>query len=67
MDGYTTVILLTLFGFLLLAFILLAPVYVFLNREREASKKWTPEELAKQLRETPPKKNGVDEEERGAS
>ncbi len=34
------------FGFLFLAFILLFPVYRFLNREEESSRSWTPEEIA---------------------
>ncbi len=38
-------------GFFLLAFILLYPVWRFLNREEELSKDWTPEELARRSRE----------------
>lgn len=45
-DGYTIIILLTLFGFLALAAILLVPVYRFLRREERASRKWMPDEPA---------------------
>lgn len=55
---HLTVILLTLFGFLLVAYLLLAPVYRFLKREEEASRHWTKEALAKRLQEQPPKANG---------
>lgn len=51
MSTYTLVIIGTLIGFLTLAFLLLAPVYLFLEREEEASQKWTKEYLDKQRRE----------------
>lgn len=51
MSTYDLVIIGTLIGFLTLAFLLLAPVYLFLEREEEASKKWTKEQLAKRRRE----------------
>lgn len=54
MDEYTPFILATFFGFILLAYLLLAPVYRFLHREEEASKKWTRETLAKRYRDEPP-------------
>lgn len=51
MDGYTWIILGTLVGFLTLAYLLLAPVNRFLEREEEASKEWTREALAQRRRE----------------
>lgn len=53
MDQYTAVILIALFGFLLVAVLLLAPVYFFLKREERASARWTPDELAARAREHP--------------
>ena len=44
--GYVTIITVTLIGFLALAVALLYPVYRFLLREEEASRKWTREHLA---------------------
>lgn len=41
MDYYTVVILLTLVGFLALAFVLLAPVYRFLKRQERLGEEWT--------------------------
>ena len=41
------VILGSIVGFLLLAFILLYPVYRFINREEEESKSWTPKQIAR--------------------
>lgn len=55
------IILATLVGFCTLAFLLLAPIYLFLNREEEASKKWTKQELARRLREREPSSNGHDQ------
>ncbi|MEM1042244.1 MAG: hypothetical protein AAGI91_06390 [Bacteroidota bacterium] len=34
-------------GFFFLAFILLFPVYRFINREEESSRSWTPGEIAR--------------------
>lgn len=34
-------------GFLLLAFVLLYPVWRFLKREEELSRRWTPDEIAR--------------------
>lgn len=66
-----TIILLTLVGFCTLAFLLLAPIYFFLNREEEASKKWTKKELARRLREETPSGNGhepaAERDEHGAA
>lgn len=53
MGGYPLIIVVTLIGFLLLAFILLAPVYRFLQREEEASQQWTDEALARRQQEAP--------------
>ncbi len=50
MNGYTFVIIATLIGFFLLAFLLLVPVYAFLEREQRASEEWTPEKIAERLR-----------------
>jgi hypothetical protein len=52
MSGYDAVILATLAGFFLLAYVLLAPVYRFLKREERLSKEWTPEKLAARTRKT---------------
>jgi len=41
MDDYTLVIILTFFGFIGLAALLLVPVYRFLNREERLSESWT--------------------------
>ena len=41
------VILGSIVGFLLLAFILLYPVHRFINREEEESKSWTPKQIAR--------------------
>lgn len=50
-DIYDWTILGTLVGFLTLAYLLLAPVYRFLDREEEAGKEWTREALARRRRE----------------
>lgn len=50
MSSYTAVILASLFGFIFLAYILLAPVNRFLKREEQISKDWTPEALAARAR-----------------
>ena len=53
MDVYDAVIISVLFGFFLLAYLLLAPVYRFLQREERISKQWTPEALAaRQMKST---------------
>lgn len=59
--GYTVLIILTLVGFFLLAALLLVPVYRFLDREEEASKRWTEDRLAERLRERRSASNGTDE------
>lgn len=46
-DNAYWVIAGAVFGFLFLAFILLYPVYRFLNREEETSRSWTPDEIAR--------------------
>ncbi len=46
-TDYTIIILLTLFGFLALAAILLVPVYRFLRREEDVSRRWTQDEIAR--------------------
>lgn len=51
MGGYTILILATLVGFCLLAYVLLAPVYNFLEREEALSEEWTPERVAERIRE----------------
>jgi len=53
MGEYGTVILLTFFGFLALAAILLVPVYRFLKREEKLSRRWTPEALARRTHQQP--------------
>lgn len=47
LDNVHWVIAGAVFGFLFLAFILLFPVYRFLNREEETSRSWTPGEIAR--------------------
>lgn len=61
MDFYSVLIVFTLVGFSLLAFMLLWPVYQFLEREQEASEQWTKEALAKRLREKQASTNGTEE------
>ena len=53
MEGYnwTLIILATTVGFFALATILLFPVYLFLRREEDLSKGWTPEALARRQRQ----------------
>lgn len=46
MTSYNLILFSVTFGFFLLAYALLAPVYRFLKREEEVSKQWTPEVLA---------------------
>lgn len=48
---YLPVVLITLFGFLALAWALLYPIWKFLNREEEVASKWTPDELARRMKE----------------
>ncbi|CAM3333225.1 hypothetical protein [Rhodothermus bifroesti] len=48
MDYYTLVILVSLIGFLLLAALLLIPVYRFLQREDEAARRFTDAYLQQQ-------------------
>lgn len=48
---YLPVIVGTLLGFALLAAALLVPVSRFLDREQEVAEDWTPEALAKRIRE----------------
>lgn len=62
MSDYTLIIILTLVGFLLLAAILLVPVYLFLRREEDASERWTDEEVAKRSRQRSTNGSRVDEE-----
>lgn len=58
MDIYTIVSVLTLIGFAALAALLLVPVYLFLKREEQASKRWTREALQQRLREKEASTNG---------
>ena len=59
MDAsFILLIVIALIGFFLLAAVLLVPVYLFLKRERKASEQWTPEALARRIREAPPSPNG---------
>ena len=57
-TSFILLIVIALIGFFLLAAVLLVPVYLFLKRERRASEQWTPEALARRIRETPPSPNG---------
>lgn len=47
LENVHWVILGSIVGFLLLAFLLLYPVYRFLNREEETSRSWTPDQIAR--------------------
>lgn len=61
---YLPIIIATLVGFGALAAILLVPIYRFLDREQEVAEKWTPEALAKRMREKEQAtSNGTDEPE----
>ena len=53
------IMIMALVGFFLLAAILLVPVYLFLKREKKASEQWTPEAVARRIRESPPSTNGA--------
>jgi hypothetical protein len=63
MGSYSLLILATLVGFFALAYVLLAPVYRFLEREQQASKEWTPERIAERLKERRASSNGANESE----
>ncbi|MEM1118227.1 MAG: hypothetical protein AAF845_08140 [Bacteroidota bacterium] len=43
----------TFVGFIALAFVLLFPVYRFLNRQERMADDWTPEAIARRQREAP--------------
>jgi len=57
--AHVVLILLALVGFFLLATVLLVPIYLFLQREKKASERWTPEAMARRMRDTPPSPNGT--------
>ncbi|GIV57109.1 hypothetical protein GQ464_002535 [Rhodocaloribacter litoris] len=59
MSDYLVVIVLTFVGFVVLAAVLLVPVYLFLKREERASRSWTPEALARRYQEQAPPTNGT--------
>ena len=48
---YLPVIVATLVGFGVLAALLLVPIWRFLDREQEVAEEWTPEAIAKRMRE----------------
>ena len=58
MTMYLLVIVGTFFGFIGLAYLLLAPVNRFLNRENELSKEWTKDAIARRAREEKSGTNG---------
>lgn len=61
MTDYTTIIIVTFVAFLTLAALLLVPVYRFIQKEKEASRKWTDEELARRSHDRPPRNgSGMD-------
>ncbi|MDQ7040456.1 MAG: hypothetical protein Q9M35_05905 [Rhodothermus sp.] len=64
MDYYTLVILGALIGFLVLAALLLVPVYRFLQREDEAARRFTAEYFRRQQAAH---SNGADDEDSPAS
>lgn len=47
--SYFPIIVLTVVLFAALAAVLLIPIYIFLRKEEEASKLWTPEQLARRI------------------
>lgn len=49
-DNAYWIIFGTIVAFLLLAFILLYPVFRFINREEEISQEWTPKQIADRQR-----------------
>lgn len=49
--SFYLIVAVTFFGFIGLAFVLLYPVYRFLNKETDLSKEWTPEALAERRRQ----------------
>jgi hypothetical protein len=59
MGPYLPIIVLTTVLFLLLAAVLLVPVYRFLKREEEAAKYWTKESLERQRKEREKESNGA--------
>lgn len=65
MSSYNFLILATLVGFFILAYMLLAPVYRFLEREQQASKEWTPERIAERLEERRASSDGAEEAKNG--
>ncbi len=50
-SPYFPIIVATFFGFIILAFALLVPIYRFLKREEEVSKLWTEEVLAERMKQ----------------
>lgn len=54
MDVYTIIILVTLVSFIALAVLLLAPVYIFLDREEKLSQQWTDETVTRRARTSRP-------------
>lgn len=64
MSIYDVVILVALFGFIALAFVLLAPVYLFLKREEKISEGWTPETLAARTRDAAGENGAHDSEDK---
>lgn len=62
-SGVFLIIVLTFFGFLLLAFILLFPVSRFLDREKKEAEHWTDEAIARQQQHDKPMENGISEED----
>lgn len=61
-SGVFLIILLSFFGFLLLAFILLFPISRFLDREKKEAQQWTDEAIARRQQRDEPMENGAEEE-----
>lgn len=57
-DSIYLVIAVTFVGFIAVAFLLLFPVYRFLNREERASREWTDDAIARRQRRPPPDGDG---------
>jgi hypothetical protein len=63
MDEYGLIIVLALIGFIVVAALVLYPVYKFLLRQEEISRDWTEEKLAERLSKRKSGSNGEETRE----
>lgn len=63
MDEYGLIIVLALIGFIVVAALVLYPVYKFLLRQEEISRDWTEENLAERLSKRKSGSNGEETRE----